>query len=906
MALGRSIRLCGALAGALLALPCAAAGAPQPGAYGANDFGGFHAVLPPGANGFANGPQLIQFQLDGTRPPHASDQLPLYRDLVFEYPQLSGDTLGDYFTDATFGTRPAEVERTYSPRGDVTVVRDSYGVPKVYGASRSGAMFGLGYIAAEDRLFLMDALRHAGRAELSELAGGANVEMDESVWADTPYTEADLLRQFNTKPPGIPRKVYLQGRKDALSYVAGINAYIAEARINPTKMPGEYPAIGRPAGPEDWKITDVIATASLVGGIFGKGGGGELGSALALEAARKRFGRRAGYRVWSDFRNAEDPEAPVTARRGRFPYGVRARRPKGVALPDPGTVRPAEIVARADGATPGRTDALERGVLGGLLDAYTQSGGPAGGSNALLVSARESQGGRATAVFGPQVAYFAPQILIEQEVHAPSIDARGAAFPGVNLYVQLGHGRDYAWSATSAGQDNVDTFAVPLCEPGGGRPTLRSDHYRFRGKCRPIEVLTKTITWTPNVADPTPPGSETMRTERTLLGIVTARAKVRGKPVLYTKLRSTYFHEVDSALGFALLNNPRFVKSPRTFQRAVSKINYTFNWFYVDRDHIAYYNSGWNPARDRRIDPNFPVMSRYTWRDFDARKVTADYTPFASHPQVIDQSYITSWNNKQARGTRAADSNWSYGPTYRSVPLDERIRRLIRGKGRASAIELVKAMEGAATVDLRGHTALPLALAVIRSRPLASIKGAELRSAVRKLGAWARSGAHRIDRNRDGSYEHSEAIRLLDAWWEPLLHAEFQPALGKDLFDAIENVNHLDDPPSLGLGSAYNGGWYVYVNKDLRALLRRKVRGRFSRVYCGKGRLGRCRAALLKSLAAVLDRNPYGENSGCGVGDAQMCFDAIEFRSTGGINQPDIAWQNRPTFQQVVQVKGSR
>lgn len=37
-----------------------------------------------------------------------------------------------------------------------------------------------------------------------------------------------------------------------------------------------------------------------------------------------------------------------------------------------------------------------------------------------------------------------------------------------------------------------------------------------------------------------------------------------------------------------------------------------------------------------------------------------------------------------------------------------------------------------------------------------------------------------------------------------------------------------------------------------------------------------------------------------------MCFDAIQFRTTGGIDQPDIAWQNRPTFQQVVQVRRNR
>ena len=49
-------------------------------------------------------------------------------------------------------------------------------------------------------------------------------------------------------------------------------------------MPGEYPLLGHPHGPEDWKVTDVISIASLVAGIFGKGGGDEVDSALVLEA----------------------------------------------------------------------------------------------------------------------------------------------------------------------------------------------------------------------------------------------------------------------------------------------------------------------------------------------------------------------------------------------------------------------------------------------------------------------------------------------------------------------------------------------------------------------------------------------------------------------------------------------
>jgi hypothetical protein len=206
---------------------------------------------------------------------------------------------------------------------------------------------------------------------------------------------------------------------------------------------------------------------------------------------------------------------------------------------------------------------------------------------------------------------------------------------------------------------------------------------------------------------------------------------------------------------------------------------------------------------------------------------------------------------------------------------------------------------------------LPFALKIMRSKP---VPAGPLRNAVKDLSKWAKSGAHREDANKDGSYEHSNAIQLLDAWWEPLLRAEFQPRLGKDLFDQIEGMTLLDDTPNLHLGSAYNGGWYVYANKDLRTILAKakgrkalkRIEGRDSRIYCGKGKLSRCRSALLNSLQSVLGNDPYGQNADCGVGDRQMCFDAIRFRSTGGITQPDMVWMNRPTFQQAVQIQGHR
>ena len=194
-------------------------------------------------------------------------------------------------------------------------------MPHVYGATRAAALFGLGYVAAEDRLFLIDALRHAGRGELSSFAGGAagNRRQDAEQWALAPYTEADLERQADQLDDlyGEEGRVL---QEDAASYVAGVNQYISEARLDVTKLPGEYAAIGQPGGPEPWKVTDIIATASLVGGIFGKGGGDELTQMELRRSFRARYGARRGERLWREWASYEDADAPTTVKRSRaFP-----------------------------------------------------------------------------------------------------------------------------------------------------------------------------------------------------------------------------------------------------------------------------------------------------------------------------------------------------------------------------------------------------------------------------------------------------------------------------------------------------------------------------------------------------------------------------------------------------------
>ena len=90
-------------------------------------------------------------------------------------------------------------------------------------------------------------------------------------------------------------------------------------------------------------------------------------------------------------------------------------------------------------------------------------------------------------------------------------------------------------------------------------------------------------------------------------------------------------------------------------------------------------------------------------------------------------------------------------------------------------------------------------------------------------------------------------------------------------------------------------------------MLGRRVRGRWSRTYCGRGSLKRCRKALVSSLkdALTADAAELYQDDVCGdegLGGDQACFDMIWHRPLGGITQPLIPWQNRPTFQQVVEI----
>ena len=844
------------------------------------DGGGFHNILPAGQDGvWSAGDAAIGA---GAYAPHMRDQLAMYSELVYHAPGLTDANVSDFYKDASFGVPQGDIDRVYQPAANVTVIRDrSFGVPHIFGTTRYATMFAQGYTAAEDRLFLMDVLRHLGRARLSEFLGpsASNQALDRGMLADAPYKEADLTAQIAAMQASGPEGATIVS--DGQAYVDGVNAYITQANSDPSKKPFEYTALGVALQP--WVPEDTIAIAAQVGTQFGKGGGGEVSNYCGLKALASPIGAGPARTIFDDLHFANDDEAPTTSP-DAAPYMTNLGPVNPAAHP---AINCATLDAVID--NPGGGAFAAPSLEAGALATASIWGDQTSMSNAMLVSGAHTASGKPIAVFGPQTGYFSPQLLVEKDVHGPGIDARGAAFSGVDLYVQLGRGATYAWSATSSGADNIDQFVLQLCEPGGGAPTTASMGYLHNSVCVPIETYQHTMATAPAIS---------WRVERTPdYGPISQRGTLdNGTPIAIASKRSTYGAELESARGFYRVNDPaQMANGFSDFRNAMGAgSDYTFNWFYIDASNIGYQHSCKCPQRATGVDPYLPAWGTGAW-DWQG------YIGLGDQPWVLNpaQGYLVSWNNTQAPGFMANDRNFGYGPVYRSQRLESRIQAAITTGGIVRA-QMVDMMEDAGTVDLRGQEVLPYLLDVLAATPAPGPNAARLDDMRNRLAAWETAGAHRRDANRDGQYDDPQAPAIMDAWWSPLAHAMFDGASN----NAISTLGiGIHDAPQGHGGSAFQGGMYSHVQKDLRQVLGLSLTDPFSQTYCGAGNLATCSAALWSSLdaAATSLQTQFGSPN---VADWKRAVadDDVRSQVIGVTSLPAFHWIDRPTFQQLVQI----
>lgn len=913
------LRTLSAISAALGLIAVAGSGGPARAAaapYQQDDYahGTAFNLLPPGEHGLYNATDLLQFEVNGTRPKATLDQYAKYENLLYGSPTLTDAKLGQFFQDASFGVKPGELTRTETPSSSVpvTIYRDKADVPHIYGKTDEATEFGAGYAGAEDRLFLMDVLRHYGQGTLSSFLGPSCSDelMDRDQLLLTGYSDSELQAQFDSMSRYGPQGVRFKSL--FTSYIAGVNQWIAQATLDPTKLSGDYAAAVGP--PQPWTVKDVIAIAGLVGGIFGKGGGGELSNTHLIQYLDKTIGEAQAKPTFKAFRSRNDPLAPTTIVDKAFPYDLPGHiDPRTTALPDAG----APITGGPTGTTPNCD--LTAPNVPALTAIASLLKFPSHMSNALVVDAKHSASGHPTAVFGPQVGYFTPQILMMEELHGPNLIAAGASFAGTNAIVELGRGVDYAWSATSAGSDNVDTRLERLCNPGGGAPAAESKSYLFKGKCVAMRHHTFSEL---ALTKPGGQGAPVMINHElyyTVHGPVQGWTTSAGKPVAISSQRSTYGKELDSGIGFLAWNTPSLTHDATSWMKGAGQIQYTFNWLYVDNRDIAYYLSGADPIRPKNIDPDYP-----TWGDGSAE--WQGFLSFASHPHEVNppQGFFTSWNNKPAPMFSANDSEFSYGPIYRSLSLDEAIRtQLAAHNNKITRANLVQAMESAGTVDLSGRRVLPELLPYLSHVKL----DATGKAMVASLRTWLASGAHRIRaKHGDTQYKNAAAVAMMDELYPRLIRAIFDPLFASGGVDTTDGLTwsynatgsrFADTPNARGsrLGSAYDGGWEGFLLTVLRQIRGVKVADAFpspvtSRI-CGHG-IGSCSAAISKlfseTAAAMAAANGGSTNVASWTGNTATAaqkttlpaYDNIAFQAIAVAGIPTMDWVNRPTFQQVV------
>jgi acyl-homoserine lactone acylase PvdQ len=783
-------------------------------------------VLPPGQSGSL------------TFGPNATDQLRLYDALTPLFDNVRAADVARFFKRAPLGLgaeRAVRVERT--PRPGVRIVRDRWGVPHVSGRTRYDVEYGAGWVTAEDRGLLMNLLRGPGRISALDVPGvdafslvGSGRDIEPSA-----ATEAFLAQQVE-----LVRRAGPQGRqllRDVDAYLAGVNAYTRSR--------------GLPTPP--WTRNDVIAVSSLLGAVFGAGGGDETRRSQFLDALAQRSGDLGtAVDVWNDLRAQLDPEAPVSAG-GNFAF---YRPPEGLlsdTVVEDGSFVPAGPLGPAAPQPPSRRIA----------------------SNAVLIGARRSATGRPIFVAGPQVGYYYPEILLELDLSGGGIDARGASFPGISFYVLLGRGKDFAWSATSAQSDVIDQFAETLCGD--------DLHYVYRGACREMATFDAgVLRGAPGEAD------RRLVFRTTVHGPVIGYARTRsGKRIAISLARSTRGRELLSALAFQELNTNR-VDSARSFLRAMNRLEFVFNWFYADARNIAMFSSGRIPVRAPGVDLGLPTpgTGEFEWRGF---------VPFAGHPQTIDPAggTILNWNNKPGRGVASADDNWSYG----SVQRVDLLRAAVGETRRHTVASAVAAMNKAATQDLRAVRVVPVLERVLRTGTAPSERANRM---LLLLSTWSQNGGSRLDRDLDGRIDDPGAA-ILDAAWPRLTDAVVGPVLGP-LVDRLGRLLPRDDPANPG-GSAYYGGWYGYVDKDLRTLLGEPVAGPFRTRFCGRGDLAACRASLWAALDSAGAELAAAQGPEAAAWRADATRERIRF---AGFLPNTMRWSNRPTFQQVMSFRGHR
>jgi penicillin amidase len=500
----------------------------------------------------------------------------------------------------------------------VTIVRDRAGVPHVRAGSEADALFGLGYVHAQDRLWQMEFQRRLGAGRLSELLGPPALPTDRL------FRTLGLHRAARQAWPSISP----EARRLVDAYVAGINAFIASH--HGWGLPIEFTAFG--FEPQPWTPEDVLLWPKVMALT--------LSTNYRDEVLRARIAAHSGPDAAAVLMPAWGEGWPLIVPEGLAPSN--AIEPGRLA-----PVRPAPAAGR-DGSLLDVVARLSTRLPGSPLAVPTPSA-----SNNWVVSGARTTTGKPLLANDPHLGARLPSTWYLVHLQGGRFNVIGASLPG-SPGVVIGHNARIAWGLTNLMTDVQDLYVEHVnandeAEFAGTWEPMRLVHERIGVKGRPDEpLLVRYTRHGPIVSDAMehPPGD------------ALALRWVALEPEDPT---------LEAFLGVLTAGNwDEFTVALAKYRSPIQ------NWVYADVDgNIGYLAPGAIPVRAAG-DGTLPVpgwTGAHEWVGF----VPPDQWPRIYNPT---RGYLVTANNKALPDSypHLISTNWEAG--YRA----QRITELLLGK----------------------------------------------------------------------------------------------------------------------------------------------------------------------------------------------------------------------------------
>ncbi len=303
-----------------------------------------------------------------------------------------------------------------SVRAELRIERDEHGIPTIRAASIRDAMYGVGVVHAQDRLWQLETHRRIGSGRVAEAFGEPALETDK------------FLRALGVKRIAEKQWAQTQGEaREALeAYTAGIN----DVLMQQTKArPPEMLMLG--LAKEPWTPADSLAWAIMMAY--------DLGGNWHHELQRMRM----ALKVPTDRVHQAIPPYPGDQPLTTTDFAALYR---GLKLD--GTQAANEM-----------SDVLDR-----MLAVAPPSGVEGVGSNNWVLAGSHTTTGKPMLANDPHLKLSTPALWYFVRLEAPGLSVAGATMPGMPMVV-LGQNQKLAWGFTNTNPDVQDLYLERI-DPG--------------------------------------------------------------------------------------------------------------------------------------------------------------------------------------------------------------------------------------------------------------------------------------------------------------------------------------------------------------------------------------------------------------------------------------------------------